>query len=78
MITVSEMRKSVNKRLRSLLAESGKTQKEIAKGIGINNKLLNSYLKGDITPNTFTVCKICEYFDVSADWLLGLSERKEK
>lgn len=76
MITVKEMRTAVSRNLRKLLSESGETQLAIAKGIGINHKLLNSYLKGEITPNTYTTCKICDYFGVSADWLLGMSDHR--
>lgn len=73
-MTEAEMRKSFMMRFRLLVCESNQTQVEIAKGTGINNKLLNKYLRGDIIPLPYNIVRICEYFHVSADWLLGLTK----
>lgn len=70
----TEIRKAFLQRFRQLVCESNQTQVEIAKGTGINNKLINRYLQGEIIPYTMNVCRICKYFNVSADWLLGLKD----
>lgn len=71
-----DIRNAFRKRFRQLVAESNQTQVEIAKGTGINKKLINRYLQGEIIPYTMNVCGICEYFQVSADWLLGLTDER--
>lgn len=70
----TDIRKAFLQRFRQLVAESNQTQVEIAKGTGINKKLINRYLQGEIIPYTNNVCRICIYFNVSADWLLGLKD----
>ncbi len=75
--TIKDVQKCYKNRLRDLVAESGKTQVQIAREMGISRKLLNMYLAGSITPNIYTTCRFCEYFGVSADYLLGMSEKRE-
>lgn len=74
--TIKDIQKTYRNRLRVLVAESEKTQVQIAKETGLNRKLINEYLVGNITPNVYTTCRLCEYFGVSADYLLGLSEKR--
>ena len=71
-----DIRNAFRKRFRQLVAESNQTQVEIAKGTGINKKLISRYLQGEIIPYTMNVCRVCEYFQVSADWLLGLTDER--
>ena len=53
------------------------TQKEIADYLGIKQQQYARYEKGiNIMPVTY-LPKICEYLNVSADYILGLSEEKE-
>lgn len=73
----NDMRKAFVKRFRELACDSEQTQVEISKGTGINKKLLNKYLNGDIIPQPYNIVRICEYFKVSADWLLGRTERRD-
>ena len=47
-----------------------------ARNIGMNQKTVDLYLKGDRKPSLEFVLSICSRFGVSADWLLGLSECK--
>ncbi len=77
-MTEQDIRRAFKQRFRQLVCESNQTQVEISKGTGINNKLINRYLNGEIIPYTFNVCRICEYFGVSADWLLGLKDKGSK
>lgn len=51
-----------------------KSQQEIAKEIGISQTYVSSIKSGKIkSPGADTVFRIAEYYNVSADWLLGLS-----
>ena len=57
-------------RLKILIKERGLTARQIEKDCGVNH----SYWKdNEAIPNGRTIIKLCEYFDTSADWLLGLS-----
>ena len=50
------------------------TQKAIAEEIGIKGSDLTKYLNGGNLPNANTLVKIARYFDVTTDYLLGLTE----
>lgn len=50
------------------------TQKELAKFLGIKQQQYSRYEKGiNIMPITY-LPKICKYLDISADYLLGLTD----
>ena len=50
------------------------TQKEVAEYLGIKQQQYARYEKGiNIMPITY-LPKICEYLDISADYLLGLTD----
>ncbi len=52
--------------------------KEFAEKLGINRQTLAFYLSGDRIPDAATLLQICEKCEVSADYMLGLSERKHE
>ncbi len=60
-------------RLNQLFIESNLTREEFAKRCKISTSALTNYLKGRI-PETDKVLFICKEFNVSADWLLMLSD----
>ena len=47
-----------------------------ARSIGMNQKTVDLYLKGERKPSLEFVLSICSSLGVSADWLLGLSDSK--
>ena len=47
-----------------------------ARSIGMNQKTVDLYLKGERKPSLEFILCICSKFGVSSDWLLGLSESK--
>lgn len=51
-----------------------KSQDEAAKGIGISRGALSYYEKGERNPDITTLASIAQYYGVSADYLLGLSD----
>jgi transcriptional regulator with XRE-family HTH domain len=53
-------------------------QKEVADALFISNKLLSSYERGISQPPIDMLIRICEYYRVSADMLLGLKEQEEE
>ena len=64
-------------RLRELLAESGKMQKDICDELGISKQKLSNWKTGYSEPNFDDIIMLAKYFDVSTDYLLGLSDEYE-
>ncbi len=66
---------SFRERLKLLKEISGKTQAEIATDLEITPQTLSYYFNGR-EPNYDMLIKLAKYFDVSVDYLLGISEHK--
>lgn len=64
-------------RLRNLRNELGISQTEFVDGIGITASSLSAYEKNSKIPSIGVVKKIAEKYNVSIDWLCGLSEDKQ-
>ena len=60
-----------NERLRELRIEKGLKQKEVAEYLGMTAKGYAFYELGEREPSIETILKLCDYFDVTADYLLG-------
>ena len=67
---------SFSARLAELRKSRGTSQKEAAKKLGISQALLSHYEKGIREPSLDFVCKASGYYNVTSDYLLGLSESK--
>ena len=61
-------------RFNELLKQSGKTQVEIAKALNITKQCVNDYKTGNSIPSLETLYALCKYLEVSADYLLGLTD----
>ena len=66
-----------NNRINILMAESKKTIRQVAKEAGVNKSNLATWLTTDTMPNSKSIILLCRYFNVSADWLLGLSNYRQ-
>ena len=64
----------INARLKELRLEKGLTQKQVAEQLGISSTCYSGYEQGYREPDLKTLIKICKFFEVSADYLLGLKE----
>lgn len=58
-------------RLKELRAEKKVSQKKLAKIIGTNNSSVCDWERGRSEPSIELIIKICDYFEVSADYFLG-------
>lgn len=58
------------------ILRSGKTQSEFAELLGISRPTVGFYESGERIPDAITLGRIARICDVSADWLLGLSNVK--
>lgn len=61
--------------LNDLIMESGKSLRQLEKESGVSAMQYSRYLKGSI-PTIDITLKIARYFDVSLDYLFGLSDKK--
>lgn len=53
------------------------TQAELADAVVTSRQSVGKWENGDIDLSTETVQKLCSFFGVTADYLLGLSARRE-
>lgn len=70
------MSTSVSTRLVSLRKEKNLSQKEAATALGVSQALLSHYEKGIRECGLDFLCRASTFYDVSTDYLLGLSETK--
>lgn len=64
-------------RLFSLMQGPPKTtQDELAAVVGVTRQSIAQYVSGQSKPNTVQIVKIAQYFGVTTDWLLGLTDNK--
>lgn len=66
--------KDIQARLRQSIKQSGMQQKDIAKMIGVSAQTVSKYMKADIFPALDTLAKLCKLLDISADYILGISD----
>lgn len=60
-----------SERLRDLIFEKHKSVKEFCEIAKIPDSTVNHWLKKKRQPTIYYLDKICEYFGVSADYLIG-------
>lgn len=65
-----------SRRLKYLLREKGDTITALAKELELSRQAVSLYVEGKNLPNSEKVCAIADYFDVSADWLLGRTDTR--
>jgi len=61
-------------RIKELREEKGLSQTKLAQALGFNQRTISDYETGKREPNVETIKKLCKYFGVSADYLLGLED----
>lgn len=64
----------LSERLREL--RGSQSQKDMADSVGIKYQAWARYEKGEVAPGADMITQICRAHEVSADWLLGLSDRR--
>ena len=62
------------KRFNEILRISGKTQVEIARAIHVSKQCVTDYKTGKSVPSIESLYLLCKFLEVSADYLLGLSD----
>lgn len=63
-------------RLKKLRLENGLTQLQLAAMLGISKSNISKYESGNVEPNLDIISKTATHFNVSSDYLLGLSNNR--
>lgn len=64
-------------RLRNVVADSDMTIVEISRKSGISRSVLWSYMVAGNNPSVYSLKRLALTLNVSADWLLGIEERRK-
>ena len=64
-------------RLRDLREDRDLRQIDVSKAVGIDQRTLSNYETGKTNPDSFALIKLCNFYNVSADYILEI-EPKEK
>ena len=70
--------KNYNDRIRELREDNDLTQKQIAEVLGIDQRVYSNYEIGYRALPIEHLITLCKYYNVSADWILGLDGEKSK
>lgn len=68
------MENLLGKRLRKVREKEGLSQKRAAKIFGLTNYQLSRYETGQSNPAPDLISKFANYYDITSDYLLGLSD----
>ena len=63
-------------RLRSLRTQSGMTQTELAKRLGITKSVVSYYERLERSPSPDVLIQLADIFRVTTDYLLGVTHKK--
>lgn len=66
----------LRERLNLLMRDMGLNTTDFANRVGITRQTMGFYLNGDRIPDSLTIAQICKNCEVSANWLLGLTETR--
>jgi len=66
--------KYMKDKLKLLRSQMNVSQAEVAKAIGVTPSAYSNYEQGIREPNVQILANICKYYDVSADYLIGLED----
>ncbi|MCL2675324.1 MAG: helix-turn-helix domain-containing protein [Firmicutes bacterium] len=61
-------------RIKELREERGLSQAQLAAAVGLSQNTISQYETGILEPKNKTIKKLCEYFGVTAGYLLGFEE----
>jgi len=68
-----EYKNDFSRILSELRHRSGLSQRKVAADLGISQALLSHYENGAREPGLNFVCRVCDYYNVTADYILGRS-----
>ena len=69
----NKLSKIIGERIGLLLSERKIKQKDLAEHLGITDNTISYFCSGKRMPNTTQIKEISQFFNISADYLLGIS-----
>jgi len=69
---------NIGKKILELRKENEVTQEQLGKILSVGKTTISNYENEYSTPDAENIAKIAKYFHVSADYILGLTNKKEK
>ena len=63
----------IKNRIRDLREDRDLRQIDVANATGIDQKTLSNYETGKTNPDSYSIIKLAEFFEVTTDYLLGFS-----
>lgn len=70
------MSKVLADRLRQVRENKRKTQRDVAQVVGISDVGYGAWERGTNEPSIENLVKLCRYFNVSSDWLIGIDKEE--
>lgn len=67
---------SFGSRLKELRIEKGASQKDVAEDVGISITAISQYESDSRFPNEAMLRRLCLYYKITSDYLLGLTDVK--
>lgn len=68
----------IKNRIRDLREDMDLRQIDVAEATGIDQKTLSNYETGKTNPDSLSIIKLAEFFQVTTDYLLGYSKSNIK
>lgn len=66
--------KTFAEKIKQLRVEKGVTQKQVGDAVGVSANAIANYELGTREPDFQILAKLCQFYDVSSDFLIGLSD----
>jgi transcriptional regulator with XRE-family HTH domain len=70
-------KKTFGDRITELRRDQGKTQEDIADSVGVSRSSYSHYENDHVQPEFNTLIEIAKLYNVTSDYLLGMTENKE-
>ena len=69
-----DMNKTINQRIKEIRLENNLNQSDFGKSLSVSQDTISLWEIGKSTPSAELIIEICNKYNVSADYLLGLKE----
>lgn len=73
---MSKLDLTFSKRLEKIMIERNLYPAQVAKLTGVRRGMIYDYINGAYQPTAFNIKRIAQGLNVSADWLLGISNKR--
>lgn len=68
----------IGQRIKELRGQNNISQKELSSQLFVTSQAISKWERDEATPNPEAIAKMAEIFSVSADYLVGLTDDKER